>query len=360
MVVGYMSDEDIGEARAQGLVVQIQPPPPDRTPKVVGLQDALGLRAALGVRLVQERGIEDPAPEVPAEIDYYALDLDHPLIEQTRTSLENAGASIIAAMPGGGYEIRARSEAIASIRQVPGVIDCIWLSPESSPVETITQSAPTPNVGERALAILTYDVRLRDPNDRQKIEDWLKERHVDISGSSGRRFGSLWFKTRRFQVTLRGFPRSTWSLSTSSQCYTMTQRDGCSASTASDRPPIPFPASMGVVRRLRSLIQVLTTRTRTLLGVLMASCQGASGAHGRSERPRHTRSGSALGDGVSIARRVKRGRAGARLFFQSLLDAAGKLSGLPLDLHDLFLEAYNAGKAASTTIVGETRRSRTT
>ena len=48
MVVGYMSDEDIGEARAQGLVVQIQPPPPDRTPKVVGLQDALGLRAALG------------------------------------------------------------------------------------------------------------------------------------------------------------------------------------------------------------------------------------------------------------------------------------------------------------------------
>ena len=188
MVVGYMSDEDIGEARAPGLVVPVSAP--TARPNAQSgwpSESALGLRAALGVRLVQERGIEDPAPEVPAEIDYYALDLDHPLIEQTRTSLENAGASIIAAMPGGGYEIRARSEAIASIRQVPGVIDCIWLSPESSPVETITQSAPTPNVGERALAILTYDVRLRDPNDRQKIEDWLKERHVDISGSSGRK-----------------------------------------------------------------------------------------------------------------------------------------------------------------------------
>jgi len=33
----------------------------------------------------------------------------------------------------------------------------------------------------------------------------------------------------------------------------------------------------------------------------------------------------------------------AQLFFQALIDNVGRLSGLPLDLNDLFLEAYDAG-----------------
>ena len=40
---------------------------------------------------------------------------------------------------------------------------------------------------------------------------------------------------------------------------------------------------------------------------------------------------------------VRGRRPEARLFFQSLLDATGGLGGLPLDLDDLFEEAYQAG-----------------
>ena len=54
-------------------------------------------------------------------------------------------------------------------------------------------------------------------------------------------------------------------------------------------------------------------------------------------------SGSILGDG-SASNGVLKGMAPkATLFFQSLLDANGELGGLPVDLNELFNEAYQAG-----------------
>ena len=53
--------------------------------------------------------------------------------------------------------------------------------------------------------------------------------------------------------------------------------------------------------------------------------------------------GCVLGDGTASGGVVKGTAPKAKLFFQSLLDASGHLGGLPLDLNDLFLEAYNAG-----------------
>ena len=51
--------------------------------------------------------------------------------------------------------------------------------------------------------------------------------------------------------------------------------------------------------------------------------------------------GSVLGDGVALDGTVIRGTApAARLVMQSVLDPAGSLGGLPVDLHDLFLPPY--------------------
>jgi subtilisin family serine protease len=53
--------------------------------------------------------------------------------------------------------------------------------------------------------------------------------------------------------------------------------------------------------------------------------------------------GSVLGSGTKSAGRFKGTAPGARLYFQSLLDADGGLGGLPLDLGTLFDQAYQAG-----------------
>src|SRR5262249_39660609 len=53
--------------------------------------------------------------------------------------------------------------------------------------------------------------------------------------------------------------------------------------------------------------------------------------------------GSVLGDGAASLGQIKGVAPKARLFFQSLLDSNGRLGGLPLDLNDLFDEAYKVG-----------------
>ena len=50
--------------------------------------------------------------------------------------------------------------------------------------------------------------------------------------------------------------------------------------------------------------------------------------------------GSVLGSGAASNQKYRGAAPAARLFFQSLLDSNGKLGGLPLDLNDLFDEAY--------------------
>lgn len=53
--------------------------------------------------------------------------------------------------------------------------------------------------------------------------------------------------------------------------------------------------------------------------------------------------GSVLGSGKASDGLVKGIAPKAKLFFQSILDSQGGLGGLPLDLHDLFQEAYEEG-----------------
>ncbi len=50
--------------------------------------------------------------------------------------------------------------------------------------------------------------------------------------------------------------------------------------------------------------------------------------------------GSVLGDGAASNGQFRGAAPGAQLYFQSLLDANGRLGGLPLDLADLFEDAY--------------------
>src|SRR5437660_1206330 len=49
------------------------------------------------------------------------------------------------------------------------------------------------------------------------------------------------------------------------------------------------------------------------------------------------------GDGAASGGLIKGIAPKAKLFFQSLLDADGNLGGLPINLNDLFEEAYQAG-----------------
>ena len=71
-------------------------------------------------------------------------------------------------------------------------------------------------------------------------------------------------------------------------------------------------------------------------------------------------SGSVLGDGTASQGAIRGAAPGAQLFFQSLLDADGHLGGLPLDLGDLFDEAYVNGARIHNNSWGAATESRYT
>src|ERR1700681_2200498 len=87
--VGEMDDQEIAQAEALGAVVQEQRPTPSRAqPSHAPPQhDSFGFLAPLRLLGVADFGIPD-------QVDYYALDLDRPLLPEVRTALEQAGATI--------------------------------------------------------------------------------------------------------------------------------------------------------------------------------------------------------------------------------------------------------------------------
>lgn len=345
MVIGELDDGDIDKARQDGLIVQVQPQPPER-PKPAVSKAWASTTATRGLGFMA-RDVEDlvaEADETPAEIDYYALDLAGPLIDQTRSALETAGATIIAALPGGGYQVRAKSSDVAEIQAVSGVLSLRWMTPESSAVETVTQAAPAPAVGQKAIAMLTYDVRLRDPNDRPAVESWLKENRVDIAGSSGRKI--------RFYVTedspiLGDLSRKPEvdlvSEYVEPQLYNDATRRivGIDLVGGAGNPVSYLDGTDEIIAIADTGIDdAHPDFTGRIVGKVARGRAGVTDdPHGHGTHV----AGSALGDGSASGGLLKGAAPKAKLFFQSLIDASGKLSGLPLDLNDLFLEAYNAG-----------------
>src|SRR5262249_27417718 len=67
--------------------------------------------------------------------------------------------------------------------------------------------------------------------------------------------------------------------------------------------------------------------------------------------------GSVLGDGSASGGKIRGTAPKAKLFFQSLLDDKGGLGGIPLNLYDLFNEAYTAGARISSNSYGASTRS---
>ena len=344
LVIGEMDDAEIEKARSEGLVVQVRPDAPDR-PKTVQSKPPLGTRLADTLGFTMMRGFAPlPQTEVPAEVDYYVLDLDSPLLEQTRTALEAAGASIIAALPDGGYEIRAKNTDVADIQSVQGVVALSWLSPEATPVETITQGAPTPDTGQKPQKMLTYDVRLRDTKDLATIRSWLQNEHVDIAGSSGRKIRFFALENAPILAELAARPEIDAvaeyiepTLYNEAACKIL----GTDGLKAIAQPAVPLDGSGEIVAIADTGID--DTHPDFAGRIKAKFARGRAGAtddpHGHGTHV----AGSAVGDGTASGGILKGAAPKAELIFQSLIDAGGGLGGLPLDLNDLFLEAYNAG-----------------
>lgn len=343
-VMGELDEANIESLRNEGLIVQKLP---DRQ---AAMREVSGIQAhTRGV----EAGFAGPAPEVafdqavPALIDFYELALTGPLLESWREQLNNAGVTLMESLPDGNYKARLRTNQVQTVSALSFVESVTWISPASYAPLVTTRSVPGFGLQPPASGVkmLTFDVRLHDPADRPTIEAWLRDKHVSIAGSSGRkiRFYALEGASALDDLFIR--PEvDTIAEYIEPKLYNDFARRLLRVDAPANSNPPMFLTQDGTDQ----IVAVADTgiddqhpdfQGRIVGKIARGRPNDASDPNGHGTHV----AGSVLGDGSASQGKIRGVAPKATLFFQSLLDSNGRLSGLPIDLNDLFDEAYKAG-----------------
>lgn len=343
-VIGELDEAHIDSLRKQGLIVQELPARQAAKRDEAGTQshvrglEALPAGSALSV-------VFDQA--VPALVDFYEVALTGPLLEPWREQFVGLGVKLMDSLPNGSYKARLRSDQVQPAGALPFVESVTWISPASFAPLATTRSVPgfdrqPPATG---LKMLTFDVRLNDPVDRPKMESLLRSKNTVIAGSSSRKIRFYALEGASVLDELFSQPEvDTIAEYTPPELY----NDFARRLLAVDGPPGSNPPTFLSQDGTGQIVAVADTgiddqhpdfQGRIVGKIARGRPNDASDPNGHGTHV----SGSILGDGSASLGKFKGVAPKATLFFQSLLDGNGKLGGLPIDLNDLFDEAYKAG-----------------
>lgn len=348
---GEIDEADIPKLRAAGVLVQEVPEPaavaepswnaPRRAGTFSFAVAPSGATAAL-----------DTA--VPAEVDWYVVQLRGPLLENRRAELAGLGVELVRAQSHDAYQARLNSQQVSEVTKLPFVASVRWLSPTQSAPRVATAAVRSAGAGlgmapAAAAKPLPFDVRLRDPADRPKVEEWLAGRGVTVLGTGTRKIrvsstiddpvlGDLALLPEVDRVEEFVPPRIF-----NDSARRLLGIDG-PLPAAGGAPGSPLVAQDGSGQIVAVADTGIDDQHKDFAGrILKQVARGrpndASDPHGHGTHV----AGSVLGDGTESGGQIKGAAPKAQLFFQSLLDADGGLGGLPVDLNDLFQEAYDAG-----------------
>jgi serine protease AprX len=344
--IGEIDDGDIATLRKEGVIVQEEPvaraEPPASLPALGGTRAA----SAADSGEVFRSGVLDDA--VPAVVDYYMIRLSGPILEKWRKQLEAIGTELLECVPDHGYKARLRRDQIASVKALSFVVSVTWIHPTSSAAQTTTRALPGIAPGQQSpagLRMLTFDIRLNLAADRNKVEDWLRIKNVAIAGSSGRKIRIYSLENSSILGELGSLPEvDKIAEYVTPQLWNDAARRllglDCTAGgnlatrlTQDGKGQIVAVADTGIDEQHPDF------QGRIVGKIARGRPNDVTDPAGHGTHV----AGSVLGDGASSKGKIKGTAPKASLFFQSLLDAKGGLGGLPLDLNDLFDEAYQAG-----------------
>lgn len=343
--VGTVDEADIKALEEQGILIERLEEPPPPAAAMRGLAGGPRLRSA-GVAPGELAG--EPLPPVlhPTKDNVFVVTLDGPvLLEAWRQAIEALGVTFIERRPGRRYTARLSLAQVGQLRGLPFVADVHLLSPEETTGAVFTTAADTGGTGFalESAAITLFDILLHEPDDLADVELWLHDNGVDILGKGKRKLrvalprGST--RTREIQA-LPGVAEV--------QEYVPPQLANERARRLLGLDPagagagtLPQTGAGEIVAVADSGLDAEHPAFQNRVAKLIARGRppgDASDPHGHGTHV----AGSAVGGGAAPG--VAGGTApDAKLLFQSIMDAGGGLGGLPLDLSELFDEAYQAG-----------------
>ncbi|RSK38920.1 S8 family serine peptidase [Hymenobacter perfusus] len=350
-VVGNIDEIQIDALRQQGLVVQEQLPVINRDAPAAGTKmrsDRFSVRsreADAGLEGMTSGEKDDQYPQV---IDYYKVWLNSPLLENLRTELAGLQVNLLESLGDSCYKARLSTKQVQNLRALSYVADVKWISPSETAPVVITQSVSggsTEYSPTSGVKMLTFDVRVNSPEERDSVEQWLLKRNTTLAGTGRRKIRFYAPENSPLLDELARLPQvdavAEYVVPKIFNDHARrllgvelgTGNEWASGLTLDGSDQIVGVADTGIDDQHPDF------QGRILATVALGRPNNASDPHGHGTHV----AGSVLGHGAASAGRIKGIAPGAKLFFQSLLDSQGGLGGLPVDLNDLFYQAYQAG-----------------
>lgn len=329
-VIGTVDDSQIPGLEAQGLIVQtIDQPTAERGP----------------VAVEPESGEARPegAPASSGQATYYVIRLAGPLLQEWRARLDELQAGLLERLPDDTYTARLTTAQLRQVQGLPFVADVrVYGAEETNPsafeARTGVRDEARPE-GRRAGAL--SDVLLHRSEDMGVVRRWLREHGVKVAGKTDRKLRVRLAYDGPLARELAGLP-----------------------AVARLDPYMPPKLHNDVARQLlgvtdaHSNVGIRQTGAGQIVGIADTGIDEthpdfggrivAVIARGRRDNASDTHghgthvAGSVLSTGAASAGTLSGVAPQAKLFFQSLLDRHGGLGGLPVDLRELFEEAYAA------------------
>ncbi|MGD8245420.1 MAG: S8 family serine peptidase, partial [Anaerolineae bacterium] len=297
------------------------------------------------------RGGAQPAPRgAPSPVDltkpnFFLIRLRGPLMEEWRAQLRDLGVDLLEYIPLHNYTAKLTMDEATAVRAL-SFVDGVRLydaGDSGQPASTARARAAVPSPGGNQM--ITYDARLHREEDMPAVLAWLDERGVNVAGSSGR-------KVRLYLLEQDDLADELADLIEVAEV-----QEYVAPKLHNDVARV----LLGIDRRsgTDARAQISQTGEGQIVGVAdtgldeahpdfqgrivgvvpLGRPNDASDPHGHGTHV----AGSVLGDGAASQGAIRGTAPEAELFFQSVMDVQGGLGGLPLNLEDLFEEAYQAG-----------------
>ncbi len=345
--MGSMEEEDIKDLEDAGILVEvIEEPRRPRGATVLGGPGVAGAPAAPGRSPIAGPPLD--AVLHPSKENVFALEITGPfLMPVWREELTGLGVEPIERLPGGQYTAYLSLGQVGRVRELPFVSGVRLFGPEDSSSTVFSQgvaSTRAPTRGGLGPAVMvSFDVLLHRPEDMADVERWLAERSVSIVASGRRKLRVELAATSSLVRQIEALPevrqiaqyvKPTLSNQVARRLLGVDPNPVAGASLAQTGDgEIVAVADSGLDDAHPDFAgRIVELKDRARPG-------DTSDVHGHGTHV----AGSVLADG-SASNGDNRGTApAARLFFQSIMDHSGRLSGLPVELGELFDEAYQAG-----------------
>jgi subtilisin family serine protease len=341
-VIGDVEESDIAGLEQKGLIVQ----PLEERPATEETPGAnWELRGTPGPpRPMAAPSIDEAGP------NFYLVALSAPLIEQWRAELDALDVELLERIPPSSYTARLTPDQARAVRDLAFVANVRVYAPEDTgPVDVISSIVPSPPpLGgpqpDRAREIQSFDVRLHRGEDRDAVLRWLEAQNIDVAGSGGRKIRVYALEASDVPERIRNLPEvAEVAEFVPPQLHNDVARQLLGIDDAGSSPaPVLAQEGEGEIVAVADtgLDESHPDFQGRIVGVVPLGRQGdASDPHGHGTHV----AGSVLGDGSASNGQMRGAAPQAQLFFQSLLDGRGGLGGLPVNLGDLFEEAYQAG-----------------